>query len=160
MRVVSNTSPILNLAIIDQLHLLREQMGEIHVPPAVVEELRVEESLPGSAAVRQALNDGWLQVKSATNVSLMRALIQELDAGEAAAIALAIEVGADLLLVDEREARRVAGNMNLRVTGVIGILLRAYTESRIASLDAVLTELQEKAGFFIDAELRRRVGAT
>lgn len=149
MRVVSNTSPILNLAIIDQLHLLREQMGEIHVPPAVVEELRVEESLPGSATVRQAFNDGWLQVKTATNVSLMRALLQELDAGEAAAIALALEVGADLLLVDEREARRV-----------IGILLRAYTEGRIASLDAVLTELQEKAGFFIGAELRRRVGAT
>ena len=160
MRVVSNTSPILNLAIIDQLHLLREQMGEIHVPPAVVEELRVEESLPGSATVRQAFNDGWLQVKTATNVSLMRALLQELDAGEAAAIALALEVGADLLLVDEREARRVAGVLNLRVTGVIGILLRAYTEGRIASLDAVLTELQEKAGFFIGAELRRRVGAT
>ena len=51
MPVVSNTSPILNLAIVGQLSLLHEQFGEVWIPPAVLEELRVTEGLPGSEAV-------------------------------------------------------------------------------------------------------------
>ena len=53
MPVVSNTSPILNLAVIDKLALLRARFGEIWVPPAVVEELRIEQDLPGSKAVQR-----------------------------------------------------------------------------------------------------------
>jgi predicted nucleic acid-binding protein len=55
MPIVSNTSPILNLAIIDQLDLLREQFGEISISPAVLEELRITENLPGSQHVREAI---------------------------------------------------------------------------------------------------------
>ncbi|OBQ45499.1 MAG: nucleic acid-binding protein, partial [Aphanizomenon flos-aquae WA102] len=54
MPVISNTSPLLNLAIIDQLDLLRQQFGEILIPKAVLEELRVEEILPGSDHLREA----------------------------------------------------------------------------------------------------------
>ena len=49
MPVVSNTSPVLNLAIIGQLSLLHEQLGEVWIPTAVLEELRVEEDMPGCA---------------------------------------------------------------------------------------------------------------
>jgi len=59
MSVVSNTSPILNLAIVGRLSLLREQFGEIWIPAAVLEELRVGEDLPGSHAVREAMKAGW-----------------------------------------------------------------------------------------------------
>lgn len=62
MPIVSNTSPILNLAIIGQLHLLRKQFGEIRIPPAVFEELRIEDDLPGSQALRDAISSGWLLV--------------------------------------------------------------------------------------------------
>lgn len=55
MPVVSNTSPIMNLAIIGELSLLRDQFGEVLIPGAVFEELRVEEDLPGSQNVRDAL---------------------------------------------------------------------------------------------------------
>jgi len=51
MPAVSNTSPILNLAIIDYLFLMREQFGQLFIPPAVLHELRIEEDLPGSRAV-------------------------------------------------------------------------------------------------------------
>ena len=64
MPIVSNTSPILNLAIIDQLDLLREQFGEISIPPAVLEELRITENLPGSQHVREAIEAGWLGVET------------------------------------------------------------------------------------------------
>jgi uncharacterized protein len=62
MAVVSNTSPILNLAIIGQLNLLRKQFGKILIPPAVFKELKIEADLPGSDPVRGAMTDGWLEM--------------------------------------------------------------------------------------------------
>ena len=56
MPTVSNTSPLLNLAIIDRLPLLRAQFGEVHIPLAVAKELRLEENLPGSEAVQDTID--------------------------------------------------------------------------------------------------------
>lgn len=95
MPIVSNTSPILNLAIIHQLDLLRQQFARILIPPAVLAELRVETDFPGAQAVRQAIQDRWLGVVELKNVHLAHALALELDGGEAAAIALAIELKAN-----------------------------------------------------------------
>lgn len=58
MPAVSNTSPVLNLAIVGRLSLLRKQFREIMIPPAVLEELRVGEDLPGSQNVREAIDGG------------------------------------------------------------------------------------------------------
>ncbi len=157
MREVSNTSPILNLAIVDHLHLLREQMSEVFVPLKVIEELRLDEALPGVAVIKRALADGWLQVQPVTDLTLVRALSRDLDAGEAEAIALTLQIGADLLLLDERDARRVASSLKLKVTGVIGILLRAHHEGRVSALHPVLVALEDKAGFFVGKELRRQI---
>ena len=63
MLVVSNTSPILNLAIIDKLFLLKNQFGEILIPPGVFHELRSEEELPGSRIIREAMRYGWIKVQ-------------------------------------------------------------------------------------------------
>ncbi len=57
MLTVSKTSPLLNLAIVGQLSLVSQQFGVIRIPPAVLEELRIEEDLPGSQAVKEALED-------------------------------------------------------------------------------------------------------
>jgi len=108
MPVVSNTSPVLNLAIIGQLSLLREQFGEIWIPSGVLDELRVEEDLPGSQAVREAIEAGWLQTKEVKDQALVHVLQRDLDRGEAEAIALAVQVKADWTMLDEREGRRVA----------------------------------------------------
>ncbi len=58
MPVVSNTSPILNLAIVNQLILLHQQFGEILVPNAVLDELKVSEERSGSQAIRDAISSG------------------------------------------------------------------------------------------------------
>ena len=63
MPVVSNTSPILNLAIIGQLDLLRMQFSRIIIPPADLAELRFDTSLPGAHVVRQAILDHWIEVQ-------------------------------------------------------------------------------------------------
>lgn len=153
MPIVSNTSPLLNLAIIGQLALLCQQFGEIWVPPTVIEELRVEEGLPGSHAVREAMETGWLQVREVDDRALVKILQRDLDKGEAGAIALALQVKAERILLDEREGRRVARSLGLEVTGVLGVLLRARQEGHLASLQEVMAQLRDEAGFRIGAEL-------
>ena len=79
MRVVSNTSPILNLAVINQLDLLKAQFGTVYVPAAVLDELRLDEGLPGVPSIRQALDEGWLQVHPVADHGLVRSLTRDLD---------------------------------------------------------------------------------
>ena len=95
MLVVSNTSPILNLAIVNQLILLHHQFGEILIPDAVLDELKVSEERPGSQAIREAISSGWIQGRDVSDGPLTQLLKQTLDRGEAEAIALAIELKAD-----------------------------------------------------------------
>jgi len=153
MPAVSNTSPVLNLAIIGQLSLLRQQFGEIWIPPAVPEELRVGEDLPGSQSVREAIESGWLRVEEVRDQPLVQVLQRDLDKGEAEAIALALQMRAEWTLLDEREGRRAAKSLRMKVTGVLGILLRAWREGELPSLQRAMEELREKAGFRIGAEL-------
>ena len=63
MPVVSNTSPILNLAIVGQLDLIRQQFEQVQIPQAVLAELKVQEERPGSQEIQAALESGWIQVQ-------------------------------------------------------------------------------------------------
>ncbi|MFH1927132.1 MAG: DUF3368 domain-containing protein [Chloroflexota bacterium] len=153
MPVVSNTSPVLILAVVGRLSLLRQQFGEIRIPSAVLEELRVGEDLPGSQSVREAMEKGWLRVEEVKDLTFVQVLQRDLDSGEAEAIALALQVKAEWTLLDEREGRRVAKSLGFKVTGVLGILRRAWHEGELPSLQREMEELREKAGFHIGAEL-------
>ena len=153
MPAVSNTSPILNLAIIGRLSLLHEQFGEVWIPQAVVGELRCEEDLPGSPAVSDALSAGWLRVKEVGDQMLVQTLRQDLDRGEAEAIVLALEVNAEWVLLDERDARRIAKTLGLSVTGVLGVLARAHREGSLPALSEAVDGLRQAAGFWVGDEL-------
>ena len=153
MPVVSNTSPILSLAVIGKLSLLHDQFGEILIPNAVLEELRIQEDLPGCQAIREALKDEWLRIQEVSDQSLVRVLQRELDNGEAAAITLAVQVKAKWILLDEKEGRKIAKSLGLKVTGVLGILLRARHEGRLPSMQKAMDQLRDRAGFRIKAEL-------
>jgi predicted nucleic acid-binding protein len=153
MPVVSNTSPILNLAVIGKLSLLHDQFGEILIPNAVLEELRIQEDLPGCQAIRDALKDEWLRIQEVSDQSLVRVLERELDNGEASAITLAVQVKAKWILLDEKEGRKIAKSLGLKVAGVLGILLRARHEGRLPSMQKAMDQLRDRAGFRIKAEL-------
>lgn len=157
MPVVSNTSPILNLAIVNQLERLRQQFSNIQIPNAVLDELRIEEERPGSQAIRIAVASGWIQVHRVQNTALVQLLQQTLDRGESEAIALAIDLNADWTLLDEREGRKVAKSLGLKVTGILGILLRAKQSGELDSLNLVITELIDKAGFRIAPDLLAKI---
>lgn len=123
MIIVSDTSPLSNLAIVGYLSLLQQIYNKVIIPQAVAEELRNasdEENL-----IAGVLSLDWIEVVSAKNLELISVLRNNhnLDRGEAEAIALALELNADELLIDERLGRREATRLGLPITGVLGILL-------------------------------------
>jgi predicted nucleic acid-binding protein len=138
MPIVSNTSPLLNLSIINHLFLLKEQFPEIIIPDAVLAELKINENLPGSQYLREALAAHWIKVKSVENKPFVQLLRRELDQGESEAIALAIELNADWLLLDEQEGRKTARTFGLNITGVLGIILRAWHQGKLVSTREIM----------------------
>jgi len=123
----------------------------------VVDEFQLETERPGTSALIRALDDGWIESKEPTDTPLIRTLRQDIDRGEAEAIALATEREADRVLIDEREARRRARNLGLEVTGALGILLQAAQKGSLDSVSDTLDRLEEKAGFWITPALRQQV---
>ncbi len=87
MPVVSNTSPILNLAIINQLIILQQQFGEILIPSAVLDELKISEERPDSQAIREAISAGWIQSRVVSYEPVAQLLNHTLDIGLSEAIA-------------------------------------------------------------------------
>ena len=157
MPVISNTSPLLNLAIIDHLFLLPQQFGQIYIPPAVFTELKINQDLPGSRALEAAINQGWLISQAVENTLLVNLLRRDLHQGESEAIALAVERSANKILLDEKEARQVARALGLSTIGILGILLKGWNERRIPSIKAVIERLQEEASFRIAPILLARI---
>lgn len=157
MRVVSNTSPISNLAIAGRLDLLRAKYGAVVIPEAVRRELLRLAHPAGAAAVRQAFAEGWLVTEAVADRTLIPVLRARVDEGEAEAIELARQTKADLLLMDDSAGRAVAREEALPFTGLVGVLAEEREAGRIASLKAELATLRRECGFFLSAELEARV---
>lgn len=154
---ISDSSTLIHLAGIGRLELLKEFYGKILITPAVwVEVVEEGQNRPGTREVKEANSSGWIKVIALTNESVVRLLERELHKGEAEAIALAIERHPEVIFLDELEARRVANVYGLHRTGVIGILIRAKLEGKVASLREDLDRLRNEAGFWIGDEVYRR----
>ena len=158
MIVVSDASPIIGLSAVGKLFLLKQLYEKVLIPESVARE--IYEGEPGQPGIEELRGADWITTQSNGNSFLVRALDGELDKGEAEAIALAIELRADLLLVDERRARKVAGRLGLQVVGVLGVLVEAKRRGLLAAVRPVLDDLLEKAGFRISSDLYRLVVQT
>lgn len=155
---VADSSTLISLAVIGRLELLREFHGKILVPPAVWREVVLEgRGKPGAAEVEEAEQAGWIEVVSPENRDLVKLLERELDEGEAEAIALAVECGAEVIFLDESEARRIAEIYDIPRAGTVGVLLRAKLAGKIPSLRAELDLLLRERGFRLSDEIYRRV---
>jgi predicted nucleic acid-binding protein len=153
--VVSDASPLISLAVIGHLELLKDLYQQVLIPDAVYQELTGNDAeLPGAAEV-QTLE--WISTQPVQNEMVVRALQGELDDGEAAAIALAVERQADVVLIDERRARAVATRLGLNVVGVLGVLVEAKHKALIPQLKPILDDLITRAGVWVSAQLYERV---
>ncbi len=154
MIVVADTSCLIALARINKLDLLHQLYGTILVPEAVWHEATDFEEKAGSVEISRA---AWLQKRSIEHQLLFKALRQNLGVGEAEAIVLALEVNADLLIMDERSGRETARFMGLQVVGVIGILIEAKQRGLLQQIRPVLDALRNQAGFWMKDSLYERV---
>jgi predicted nucleic acid-binding protein len=147
--VVSNTSPITNLAAIGQIDLLRLLYGTIIIPEQVYTELVLKggPNNPGAVEVRSST---WIEMRKVNNTALVQNLVSpRLAAGEVEAIVLASELNADLLLLDEKQGRRLADQFGLVYTGLLGVLLEAKTAGLISSIRPSLDALRAGPRFRI-----------
>ena len=150
VRVVSNTGPLIALATIGQFDLLPRLFGEVLIPPAVRAEILDQNTMNAVTAA------DWIMVRTARDEIAVRLLKGELDAGESEAIVLARELNADLLLIDDRSARRRAGAIELSTIGTLGVLLLAKEKGLIPVLEPLLGDLR-RAGFHMSDELYDQV---
>jgi uncharacterized protein len=148
-------SIINNLAAIAHLHLLQQLFGTVIIPEAVYREL-TDPNFPVAGATEVQTFD-WIENRAVTNRSVVEALSNELDLGEAEAIALAIEIQADRILIDERRGRQVASRLNLQYTGILGILVEAKSQGSIVEVKPLLDALIHQAGFWVAEPLYNRV---
>jgi predicted nucleic acid-binding protein len=147
MTVVSNTSPLNYLVLVDAIHVLVPLYGGVHVPPVVLEEL----SHPGSPSVVRKWASApphWLVVQAPKRVDASI----ELHAGEAHAIALGVELRAEVMLIDERRGREAARARGLTPVGVLGVLYQG-AESGLVDLPTVVGRLISETTFHWDKRL-------
>jgi predicted nucleic acid-binding protein len=149
--VISNASPIINLAIIGRLKLLKTFWGKIYVPEAVWKEVVIDGEDKNEVA--EIKNSDWIIVEKVKDQNLVLLLMQNLDKGESEAIALAIEKNADIILLDETDAREAADIYKIEKTGVLGVLLLAKLRNEIPNLKQEIEKLKIKADFWLKDSL-------
>ena len=142
MPIVSNSSPLIALARIQRLDLVPAVLQSILIPPAVARE--IEPSIPVVPA--------WVSVKVLSSQRAPLTSRGRLGDGEREAIALAMEIGADAVLIDERAGRRVAEEAGLRVIGTLGLLLEAKRAGHVTTIRGELDKLLETS-FFLSPQL-------
>jgi predicted nucleic acid-binding protein len=146
--VVSDSSPLIALGSVGQLQLLQTLYGRVTIPEAVRDEVARDPHRPGA---REVLAAEWIEVRPASDTLERYLALTLVHQGEAEAIGLAIELDAELLIVDDRRARDLAETMGLRVTGVAGVLLEAKQRGLVAAVKAILAALSTTVGFRLGA---------
>ena len=121
--VVSNTTPLITLAIIDKLDILREIYGKVYIPNAVLEEVKAGKG-----------KKGYFEIDTIE-------WIIDLDDGEAETIILAEELQADIVLIDEKLARGFAEMRGLTLSGSLGVLLEAKKRGIISKVKPLIEKM-------------------
>jgi len=151
MIVVSDSSPLIALCDLGKLDLLRLLYGRVVLPNAVWKETSIAGQ--DKPERKELLSASWIERVQVRNQVLVKSLAQKLDAGESEAIVLALELNADLLLMDERLGRNVARRFGIDVTGVVGILLMAKSQGHLSAIKPDLDRLRDELDFWMSESL-------
>ena len=154
LTVVSDTSPILYLLLIDQIDLLPRLYQTITIPGVV----QIEMQAKGAPTALQSWithPPDWLEITPHLEADYTQLpQLRRLQAGEQAAIALALSLQADLLIVDDLDARRTAQDLGLSIVGMLGILGEAAKRDWI-DFPNVLNRLLQETNFRLSPQLAR-----
>lgn len=141
--VIADASPLIVLQNIGQLPLLQNLFDEILITPEVRAEFGLD--LPD-----------WIQVAEVQDKTKQKLLSLTLDKGEASAIALCLENAESLLIIDEKKGRRIAKELDLKIPGTLGVILKAKEKGLIDLIEEIFEKL-ETANFHISKNLRTKI---
>ena len=150
--VVADSSTLIGLARIEQLNLLKELYGEVVIPQSVYNEV-VAESKYGSEKIKTAK---YLKVEKVIDSKMVELFLGYLGKGEAEVLTLSKEKKADLILIDEKKARKAARRAGFVVVGVLGLLLTAKHKALIPAVGPFINQLS-KQGFRLSKKVTERV---
>lgn len=152
--VVSDTSPLIYLASVEQFGLLRLLYGTVLIPGAVWSEMNESGSaLTGAKECRAAIEAGWMRIEAGgVSPRVLELAGNQIDAGELEAISLASNMKATLI-IDDFDGRRVARSLGVDMTGTLGVLVRAKHERHLACIRPALVRLVRNTNYRISREL-------
>ena len=150
--VIADTGPLIALARVEHLDLLRRLYGRVVVPPAVHAELAIDSSRPGARVLAGAFAAGWVTVEAVGDSTLRWELAQLLGPGGAEAIALAVQKTPRFLLMDDARGRRTARSRGISIVGVAGVLLAGKSRGELPLVAPVVARLSD-AGYRLSPRL-------
>ncbi len=151
MIIVSDISPISNLILISKLQILQSLFKTVIIPPAVDKEIKAMKLIGYDISSYEKAD--WIITRQLVDKKTLALLKLKIDSGEAEAIALAMEINCDLILIEERLGSTIAKQENLKTIGLAGVLVLAKERGLINELKPILSELKMKAGFWLGEKL-------
>lgn len=146
MKIVCDTSVLIAFDALKKTGILKDIFVRVLIPKGVYDELTSDHA--GFSL------ENWIEVKSIADNNLYNSMRTMIDKGESEAISLALEEEADFVLLDDKEARKVASNMNLKVIGTVGLLLSAKRKGLIASVRENIRMLEDRINFRLSTDLK------
>lgn len=127
--IISDTSCLIILSKINKLFLLEKLYGQVITTPEIAEEFG--EALPD-----------WIIIESAVDILRQQILEIQIDRGESSAIALALEKADCTVILDDYKARKIAAQLNLKITGTIGIIIKAKKQGIITAIKPIIDDIK------------------
>lgn len=155
--VIADAGPLIALARIEKLELLKKLYGSVIIPGKVHSELEIGSNRPGAERLELAISEGWLITVKIDHTPLAT-ISDSVDEGEAEAITLAIARNTEhpQLLIDDRKGRLVAKHHNIKIIGTAGILLTAHQLGFLQQIKPILDQLL-KTGYRMSVPLCKKV---
>lgn len=149
-KVISNTTPLIGLADIGCFDVLKKLYKEIMIPAAVLDEVRSE---PAKTLVS---NSDFISVFHVADSQARKVFSSRLHAGEVEVMLLAEEKHADLIIMDDNAAKKTAKFLGFKVTGTLGVLLKAKQEGYIREIRPFVYKLED-TGFYVSPRVKQYV---
>ncbi|MEA2090318.1 MAG: DUF3368 domain-containing protein [Thermoproteota archaeon] len=160
MKVVLNATPLIYVGKKRKTGLLRLVFKKVLVPVEVEEEIMKFGDSPEAVQLRDAIQEGWIEVEQASEnkKKQIAKLFGEIDEGEVAVIALALEGHGGTVVIDDAEARTAAEYFELKVHGTLYIILEAYKRNIFKSKAEVVSMVNNmlRKSFYISSEVYAR----
>jgi len=150
--VISDSSALISLLSVEKLDILGKLFETVMIPEAVYNEV-----FNKKVSNLDLKKTKFLQIEKVTDRKMVKLLKMQLGYGESEVIALALEKGIDRVIIDDKQARKVADKLGLKVIGTLGILILAKEKQVIKEVRPLVLSMMEKINFRIDRALLNKI---